>query len=378
MYFFILGSHPELSKAEIQSKLKQLELSAEIIAESAGFLILKFDQEIDAGFLVGQLAGTIKIGKIISNIQQINADELIKLVPAKEKMIFGISPYGLNLNIDKLGLAMKKILKQNGHKARFVTSKESPLSSVIVQKELINKGVELVIMKANDKMFVGETLCVQPFELFSRLDYGRPNRDLESGMLPLKLAQMMINLSEAELTDKLLDPFCGSGTILQQAIFLGYKNIVGTDASKKALDDSKENLGWFQNEFGLKPNVSLYEINVEKISDVVKHNSIDAIITEPWLGPPLKGSERPAEMQNIIKRLETRYFAALTSMEKVLKPLGILVIIVPEFIIRGTTYKTRIEEYFKNRFEHIGHWAYARDDQMVKRHIYRLRKNAFL
>jgi len=378
MFFFILGSHPELSKSEIQSKLKQLKILSEIIAESDKFLILKTDKEFEPNLLIKQLAGTIKIGKIVSELKQINAAELINFIPAKEKMIFGISPYGLNLNIDKLGLAMKKILKQNGHKARFVTSKESTLSSVIVQKELLGKGIELALLQTNETTFIGETLCVQPFELFSRLDYGRPNRDLESGMLPLKLAQMMINLSGMNLNGIILDPFCGSGTILQQAVFLGYKNVTGTDASKKALDDSKQNLAWFKNEFGLNTNVSLHEINVEKISDVVKHNSIDAIITEPWLGPPLKGSERPAEMQNIIKQLETRYFAALTSIEKVLKPLGILVIIVPEFIIRGTTYKTRIEEYFKNRFEHTGHWVYARDDQMVKRHIYRLRKNAFL
>ena len=375
MFFFILGNHPELSKAEIQSKFNQLKIKTEIIAESDEFLILKFNQEIDHAFLIKQLAGTIKIGKIISEIKQATAENLIKFIPEKEKMVFGISPYGLNLNIDKLGLTIKKTLKQNGHRARFVTSKESPLSSVIVQKELLNKGIELVIIKTNDKIFIGETLCVQPFELFSHIDFGRPNRDSFSGMLPLKLAQLMINLSGLNLTGTLLDPFCGSGTILQQALFIGYKNIIGTDASKKAISDSEQNLIWFQNQFGINVTVPLHQLSAANISSIIKSSSIDAIVTEPWLGPALKGSERPAEIQSIIRQVEDLYSSSLNSLEKVLKPTGVMVIVVPEFFIRGTSYKTEIEGYFEKHFEQTGHWVYARDDQMVVRHIYRLRKN---
>ncbi|MEK7158969.1 MAG: hypothetical protein AAB766_00520, partial [Patescibacteria group bacterium] len=89
----------------------------------------------------------------------------------------------------------------------------------------------------------------------------------------------------------------------------------------------------------------------------------------------LKGSERPAEIQSIIRQVEDLYSSSLNSLEKVLKPTGVMVIVVPEFFIRGTSYKTDIEGYFEKHFEQTGHWVYARDDQMVVRHIYRLRKN---
>ena len=87
---------------------------------------------------------------------------------------------------------------------------------------------------------LAQTEAVQPFEQFSARDFGRPGRDDLSGMLPPKLAIIMINLAQTPLNSILLDPFCGSGTILSEAVLLGYTNLIGTDISEKAIADSKK------------------------------------------------------------------------------------------------------------------------------------------
>lgn len=62
-----------------------------------------------------------------------------------------------------------------------------------------------------------------------------------------KLARAMINISGAEKTSTICDPFCGSGGILIEAGLLRYKTI-GIDIDKKMVEGCKKNL----EHFGLK------------------------------------------------------------------------------------------------------------------------------
>ena len=76
---------------------------------------------------------------------------------------------------------------------------------------------------------------VQNISAYAMRDQKRPKRDAFVGMLPPKLAQIMINLAlgDQEPKDKLLlDPFCGTGVLLQEALLMGLK-VYGTDLSQK-------------------------------------------------------------------------------------------------------------------------------------------------
>ena len=88
------------------------------------------------------------------------------------------------------------------------------------------------------------TKAIQPIESLGERDFGRPYRDAKSGMLPPKLAMMMINLAGQSLGATILDPFCGSGTILMEAATIGYTNLMGSDISPKAIDDTRQNFAW--------------------------------------------------------------------------------------------------------------------------------------
>src|SRR3989344_4901223 len=290
-YFFCLGTNPTLSIAEITSVLK--ESGSWQIANEQIFILENPD--INAKELIRRLGGTIKIGVIEkeANKYQIlkNFQKLLNLEQIQDKFKFGISHYGKGkLNTRPLGMEVKKYLKENGKSARWVISKEPTLSSVVVeQNKLVDKGIEFVLISnpSNpERVFIGRTLAVQPFKELSFRDFGRPARDDYSGMLPPKLAQIMINLAGANFEDKILDPFCGSGTVIMEAMLMGYENIMGSDISEKAVNDTKKNTEWVKSNYQLKiTDYELFKQSATELSKFFEQNYINAIITEPYLGP---------------------------------------------------------------------------------------------
>ncbi|MBI2459693.1 MAG: methyltransferase domain-containing protein [Parcubacteria group bacterium] len=126
----------------------------------------------------------------------------------------------------------------------------------------------------------------------------------------------------------ILDPFCGSGTILTEAALMGYKNLIGSDISDKALQATKTNIAWLQSNFQLSTfNFQLFHSDATQISKQIAPNSIDAIITEPYLGP----QRGRIEINKIKLELEKLYSESLREFSKILKPSGRIVMIWPVF-----------------------------------------------
>ncbi len=332
-YFFILGSNPTLSLAELTAVFN----NGKFFPVQKNIAFLETDYEIKAN-IIKNIGGTIKFGIIYNKITSPAPKDILKSVavfakPEKieSKFNFGISYYGKSkIKLKILGMEFKKLLKQSAINSRWVISREPTLSSVVVEqnKLVTEKGTEIVIIEFNKKLFLGKTIAVQPFKELSFRDYGRPARDDYSGMLPPKLAQMMINLAGAKLDSAILDPFCGSGTIITEAMLMGYTNIIGTDISSKAIIDTKKNIEWTKNNFQL-PIFNFQPINTDatQISKQIALQSIDVIITEPYLGPQ-RGN---IEIQKIITVLEKLYSKSLQEFNKILKPNGRIVIIWPVF-----------------------------------------------
>lgn len=357
-YFFILGNNPTLSIAEISAVFNLKKGNESYLAAQNAF-ILKTNQDINPTELIKKLGGTIKIGKIHNQIQFNNQAiiDRVKILMDKQKKSgkfkFGISYYGGKIiNLKPVGMAIKKYLKEKNISCRWVTSKEKTLSSVVVeQNKLTSRGIEIVLIQENEEILIGQTLAVQPFKELSFRDYGRPARDDYSGMLPPKLAQIMINLAIPVRTQDfvfpqkditILDPFCGSGTILTEAMLMGYQNLIGSDISKKAVEDTKKNMSWTKDKFlssvaplsgakeGHIPNSisHIHERNATKLSKFIKPNSIDAIITEPYLGP----QRGKIDIKKTVQELEQLYSQSLAEFSKILKPNGRVVMVWPVFL----------------------------------------------
>lgn len=295
-YFFVLGNHPELSIAEIYTVLSP----ADRYQLASGVLIVETD-DLNANDLIKRLGGTIKIGEIketIVDLGETNVKAAIKkILAAAEKPFFGISLYGGAHNFTPLALTLKKEIKIKDRSPRYVVSREPVLSSVVVeQNKLTSGGAEIVFIKSNNSYLVGRTLAVQPFKELSKRDYGRPNRDDASGMLPPKLAQIMINLSDAHTgaspersTESrrgvLLDPFCGSGTVLTEGALLGFSLVCGSDISNQAIADSRRNFDWVKDRYRLDCLCEFKVGDAREINKLWSDKKFDAIVFEGYLGP---------------------------------------------------------------------------------------------
>ncbi|MFH0840679.1 MAG: DNA methyltransferase [bacterium] len=329
-YFFVLGNNPALSIAEIQAVLGKNKY--ELINQQ--ILLVDLEKEISARELISQLGGTIKIGmikdscinhfpKILSGVEKIINNRNWNDFSGKFK--FGFSAYGLKVNLKSLGMETKKVLKEKKISCRWVISKEPVLSSVVVeQNKMIDKGIEFVLFTFGSKVFLGQTLAVQPFKALSARDYGRPARDDQSGMLPPKLAQIMINLARADKKEILLDPFCGSGTVLSEAMLMGFTKLIGADISKQAIQDTKTNLQWIKKKQDIKIAPELYQSDARNISEKIKQQ-IGAIVTEPYLGP----QRGKVDIKKTAQELSQLYSQVLAEFEKVIKKNGRIVMVWP-------------------------------------------------
>jgi len=292
-YFFILGTNPELSIAELTAVFDLKNVAAtNFILPNKHVFIVELDKNINCNQIISRLGGIIKIGEIFAESKKHSADIFAKIKEnsaiQEKKFMFGFSSYLNNFYIKPLAMELKKALKEEGIASRWVTSREPVLSSVVVeQNDLITEGAEFVLIEHAGKVVqIGRTLAVQPFKDLSFRDFGRPARDDHSGMLPPKLAQIMISLSKVKPEQTLLDPFCGSGTVITEAALMGLGSLIGSDISPKAIEDTKTNIEWIKDNYQLSiTNYELYNKSASELSRFIKTNSVDVIVTEPYLGP---------------------------------------------------------------------------------------------
>jgi hypothetical protein len=395
--WFVLGREFQLSTAEIVAALglKDYEIFDQCI--------LKTTYAVDAEAMMQSLGGTVKIAQELAN--SINQNDLFTLIIKELSEITGKIHFGFSLyrpkeqgakivddyqNLKMWGNHIKKTLKNQGFSVRYVENREPILSSVTVEKNgLTKRGAEFIILVENKggaiTYSVAKTIAVQPFEAWGKRDFGRPDRDDVSGMLPPKLAAMLLNISEAKKDEPLLDPFCGSGTILTEACIRGYKTIIGSDASEKAVLDSRKNIEWTLREPGMdtkQPSATVHVSSVQKLPMVVKPSSVATIVTEPYMGKPLRGNESRTDLEKQAAELKKIYLEAFSVFYKLLQKNGVVTFIIPCFKYKSEWVKINcVSEIKKLGFsvkpllENREFLLYARPNQRVGREVWRFVKH---
>jgi tRNA G10 N-methylase Trm11 len=368
-YYFILGRNPELSFIEIVTFLNTNRVSYNVNSYSTEVVLIDSENMVGDQEIVNSLGGTVKFG-IVHDVLSLDEDEtkLEKVFSSGNltnkyfsssvgKIHYGISLYdggdGLHLvrlmekKLLKFNLLIKEKLKENGINSGFVRIKERYISSVSVEKNrLLRNGAEIVIIFKGNQLFIGHTLSVQEYGGFSYRDMAKPNKDKKSGIMPPKLARIMLNLAKIGKDSVLLDPFCGSGTILLEAVILGIIKMIGSDISVNAVNDTRNNIKWIFDRFNPGNNplkkeafqIELFQSDVKKIPDKIGSGFVSAIVTEPYLGPPLYGKPTEFSAKRIISDLEQLYINAFIAFDKLLEHQGCVVIIFPVFEINSKIF----------------------------------------
>ncbi|MEK7600263.1 MAG: hypothetical protein AAB462_04485 [Patescibacteria group bacterium] len=401
----ILGRQPSLGLAELESLYGSSALTTvgnQAVIVDVDPCLLAFDR----------LGGSIKFCKILTTLDTTNWGQiekfLLKASPAQSaampegKMLLGLSLYGFSEGIRRIeatGLSLKKAIRKTGRPVRLIPNKETELNSaqVIHNKLTSPNGWELVFVKDGDKTVVAQTVKVQDIEAYTRRDRERPKRDAKVGMLPPKLAQILINLAAGVLpTDTLesicdipagqpiprkllgqavLDPFCGTGVVLQEASLMGY-SAYGSDLESRMTDYSRINLDWLSDLYGLEANDYRLEAG-----DATTHQwtaPIDIVAGELYLGRPFTSTPTAEVLAQTVADCNLIIKKFLRNIHDQLAADTRLCLAVPAWQTKPNQFKhlpliDQIEDlgYNRVRFEHIrdDQLIYYREDQIVAREL---------
>lgn len=341
-----LGRSSELAYAELEVFFPSVSRLTEDIALVQEDALNVWHSKQDASTALTVLGGTVKIATVLGVVPKIDSEYLFRVVfeHLLGRRTFGFSTYGVVPSFSKTQYeTVKDRLEQNGHHVRFILPREgSVLSAVAVAKQNI---LEINIVPVSDGYLLVETAAVQEFEQWADRDYNRPFADSKKGMLPPKAARMIVNIalgSDAK-GKTVLDPFCGMGTIPCEAILRG-AIAMGSDISLSVVEKAKQNTIWLRKAHSSLPPVTYFVSDATHVSGLVREGTIDAIVTEPYMGSSTVGEGKitdPKAMRNILKGLEKLYIGCLKDWKSVLKPHGVVIMAIPEIVLANTKYSVK-------------------------------------
>ena len=369
-YFFHLGNTPELSLLELEHLVEhKLKLILPQIAK------LSTEKELDLIKVQKQSGGLVKSFVQLTELQTDSTSEVESkiidfLLSKSGKVTFSVSGLG-DQNLSKINYSnIKNELKKNKIRSRYIESGKQGLSAAV----LLHQDVEeFVIINNEEKLVLAKTITVQNIDNWTKKDRRKPYFDRKKGMLPPKVARMMINIALGFHTGKsnnltLYDPFSGSGTVLMEAMLLGLQ-IKGADLDKNSVEGTKNNLNWLIDQYHLDSKFSIILRDATQKFDNSETPFVDLMITEPFLGKP---TPKEKELPNIFKGLYRTYLGTLKNWTQILKTDSIIVIILP---LVETKHKEYNLQKLIDKLPQLGYTTvsqpviYSRPQAIVKRQI---------
>jgi tRNA G10 N-methylase Trm11 len=416
MYLFVLGRQPEISLAELTAVFGNVELVLPDVA------LVTTNSPPD----INRLGGTRKIGRVIYNDDgdpgKFLIDRFSKLPPGK--ITLGISHYGRTAsasNANKTGVILKKRLNRS---VRILPNSTAEISDAATLGNKLGTSpnkIELLMVYIGHRLVIAELIGVQNLNSYTLRDRGRPKRDARVGMLPPKLAQIMINLAtgistnpsktsllrhqflgqsrghdrvlaneprydgreerapeaDGEKALTLLDPFCGTGVILQEAALMGFY-IYGTDIDPRMVEYTKTNLDWLaKQKLDVRPQgLRSRQIAVGDAIVFQWQQPIDFVVSETYLGQPY-ASEPPLEkLRENMATCNLIIEKFLINIAQQLKPGTPICLAIPVWFVSGKTHHLSITKNIeKLGFNHtINPLIYHRESQIVGRELLVLHK----
>lgn len=391
-YVAIAGRQPLISLAEIQALYDK---AARLVGKKLVFFEINEDGEENISPDINRLGGSLKLGRFF-NTDFSKLAKFLATTHPEGKITLGISDFSKQ---KKSGLAkqksmeLKRSLARVGRSVRVITSNEPEISSATAHhNQLGEKAGCFEIFLIDREIYL--SLGTQNITAYTERDQARPARDAKVGMLPPKLAQILINLC-GKLPEgaRVLDPFCGTGMVLQEAAIMGYVPY-GTDLNERMVEYSKKNLSWLFNErnrkrFKILPGLIqkkdqiLNAISVGDATSFTWEGEIDAVAFEGYLGAPM--SKPPVDIKFKTEKAKCREIAMgfMKNITPQIKSGTPVVMALPAWLRENGKYVglnilDEIQEmgYNFEKFQDLSQsdLLYYREGQIVAREIIVIRK----
>lgn len=372
-YVAVLGRQPLISVAELESLFEDVRLIAPGLAE------FQASKKPD----VRRLGGTLKIA------EEVRLPELWQSLPAEGKITIGVSDFSRGASAfgaQREALKMKRTLVKMGRSVRVVANKTAVLSSATSVHNHLFSATKIEILKNGGRHY--RVIGVQDIEGYVERDRKRPARDAKVGMLPPKLAQILINLCGGLPEGaRLLDPFCGTGVVLQEAALMGYVPY-GTDLSERMVKYSERNLEWLAKtaETHSRSRGVSTTPTVVTVGDATSYQwaaPIDAVACEGYLGPPMSLPPAEIKLRQAKQECGAIVLGFLKNLAGQIQSGTPVVMAVPAWLRPDGRYeRLKLLDEISNlrynvcSFKNLGQkdLLYHRDGQVVAREIIVLRK----
>jgi tRNA G10 N-methylase Trm11 len=375
-FLSILGRQPELALAELESVLGPGKI------KPAGRFACLVDEQID----INKFGGQIKVAEVLeiaenshwkNDLGKVSERLITTKYSRKNKINIGLSVYGGRVSageVQKTILGIKKKLRNKQFSIRAIPNRASELNAaqVTYNKLLSEKGLELIVVLDGKKAFFAKTLAVQDIDAYTKRDRQKPIRDPLVGMLPPKLAQQLINLTQFKSNNTVLDPFCGTGTLLMEAQLMEL-DVYGSDIAPNMVKASTQNLEWLAT-FSDSTDVLIEE------ADARKHHwtgQFDVVASETYLGPPLRELPDKTILNQLMSKVDDLHRDFLHNMAAQLRKGQRMALAVPAWQTKSHSLLhlpvlDDLEKLGYNRasFEHTtNELVYRRVNQIVAREI---------
>jgi tRNA G10 N-methylase Trm11 len=345
LYAFELGREWKLSLAEIESLFGAPNIK--YINPKLALLDLELAPNQVAA-IAGRMGGIIRAFEVLSSLRDPKSFgprifETLSGSDPEKRITFGLGTIGgPEAGIFTSGLRLKKDLKDRGFSVRLVNrDAKNPVTAVVLTEKLVETGTEFFLLGTTpNAYYLARTIHIQDIDAYSARDLGKA-RDMEVGMLPPKLAQMMINLaiSGAYTPESpqpvIYDPFCGLGTVLIEAAHMGLMQSYASDISNDMVHSTRASFATLSMSPGATCETSL--LDAKEVATLPSLSRVTHIVTEGYLGrifghhtikPDLVATEK-ANLMNIYRA----FFDGLVSK----KWKGTVVITLPCWEVSGDT-----------------------------------------
>jgi tRNA G10 N-methylase Trm11 len=391
-YAFVLGSNWLLSIAELLVYVQDRGFRATLVDHSRHVAILDIDEKLDMDQIVemqAALGGCYKVGRVVyrHDIDVVksafpvdgkpgkeNRDMLVKMPwlskiwrnPSGKKIKFAVSTYPevkgrspiqyrrFTRMIDE---RIKETLVQKGARKVDYFAYDKPdkrnaekmnlalwPKSIAQNNLLIPPNGEILAAFTQKHLYFARTLFVYDSSLQQYRDESRPYISSEISTSP-KICRTLLNLAGARPGDTILDPFCGTGTLLIEASLLGMK-VIGIDIEGNQAQGTKSNLMWFGKDSGQRVDFDVIRGDARELSKLV-NRQVDAVAFEPPLGPIYSSKPTREDAQTNIQELTQLYRTVLMQVTEILRPDGRVAMTIPVVNTREGVVSIDIREMLK-------------------------------
>lgn len=378
-YTFVLGSNWLLSIAELLAYVRDRGFKATLIDHSRQAAVLDFKDKLDNEEIIemqAALGGCYKIGRVVQKYdisiptnafptegkpKKPDRTEILKFPwishiwqnPKGKKIKFGVSTYPTfsgraPIQYRRFTRTMddeiKKLLINKGAKKVDYYAYDSPdkrvperMNLALWPKTIAENGLltppnsEILAVFTEQYLYFARTYIIYDSVLQQYRDESRPYISSEISTSP-KVCRTLLTLSGARPGDTVLDPFCGTGTLLIEAALLGIKGI-GVDIEGNQVQGTKKNLIWFGKDSGQRVDFEVIRGDSRELTKLIA-KQVDAVAFEPSLGPIYSKKPEKDEAEATIEELTELYRKVLSEIAEILRPDGRVAMTIPVIITK--------------------------------------------